>query len=132
MDGWVTALRLKVPARTCSLSLSLSLSLTLMLCCLPSCIYDDALLPTTLPPSPEQQSVSRPREAMEDKGESEKEGYLVKRGGRWRSWKRRWFVLQNKTLYYYSNQTVRALYLLLPRIRSIDQSMLSLSAILVL
>jgi hypothetical protein len=69
---------------------------------------------------------------MEDKGESEKEGYLVKRGGRWRSWKRRWFVLQNKTLYYYSNQTVRALYLLLPRIRSIDQSMLSLSAILVL
>ncbi|KAL7720676.1 Protein kinase C [Entamoeba marina] len=33
-----------------------------------------------------------------------KEGWLVKQGGGWKSWKRRWFVLENKTLFYYKDQ----------------------------
>jgi len=40
-------------------------------------------------------------------GQASKEGYLVKQGGRWRSWKRRWFVLRNTTLYYFSAPSVR-------------------------
>jgi len=33
----------------------------------------------------------------------EKEGWLLKQGGNWKSWKRRWFVLSNRCLYYFTH-----------------------------
>lgn len=33
-----------------------------------------------------------------------KEGYLYKQGGTWKSWQRRWFVLLNSKLYYYTDE----------------------------
>lgn len=36
----------------------------------------------------------------------DKEGWLWKQGGRYRSWKRRWFILSGKCLYYFEFTTV--------------------------
>ena len=33
----------------------------------------------------------------------EKEGWLLKEGGGWKNWKRRWFHLNNRCLYYFSH-----------------------------
>jgi len=33
----------------------------------------------------------------------EKEGWLLKQGGSWKSWKRRWFVLNERVLYYFQH-----------------------------
>ena len=33
----------------------------------------------------------------------EKEGWLVKQGGSWKNWKRRWFVLNDGCLYYFQH-----------------------------
>ena len=33
----------------------------------------------------------------------DKEGWLVKQGGQWKSWKRRWFVLNDGCLYYFQH-----------------------------
>eukprot|EP00128_Syssomonas_multiformis_P016151 Colp12_sorted_trinity150504_noHs@24238 len=35
----------------------------------------------------------------------EREGYLVKQGGRFQNWKRRWFILTGNCLYYFKNPT---------------------------
>ena len=35
---------------------------------------------------------------------SEKSGYLTKQGGRWKSWKKRWFVLKDNNLYYFKDE----------------------------
>ena len=37
---------------------------------------------------------------------TEKRGWLTKEGEWVRSWKRRWFVLKNNTIYYYETETV--------------------------
>ena len=33
----------------------------------------------------------------------DKEGWLVKQGGSWKNWKRRWFVLNDGCLYYFQH-----------------------------
>merc|ERR1712212_278482 len=33
----------------------------------------------------------------------EKEGWLLKQGGSWKNWKRRWFVLSDRCLYYFQH-----------------------------
>lgn len=33
----------------------------------------------------------------------DKEGWLVKQGGSWKNWKRRWFVLSDSCLYYFKH-----------------------------
>ena len=33
----------------------------------------------------------------------DREGWLVKQGGSWKSWKRRWFVLSDSCLYYFEH-----------------------------
>ena len=33
----------------------------------------------------------------------DREGWLVKQGGSWKSWKRRWFVLSDRCLYYFQH-----------------------------
>ena len=33
----------------------------------------------------------------------DKEGWLVKQGGSWKNWKRRWFVLSDGCLYYFQH-----------------------------
>ena len=33
----------------------------------------------------------------------DREGWLVKQGGTWKSWKRRWFVLSDRCLYYFQH-----------------------------
>ena len=33
----------------------------------------------------------------------EKEGWLLKQGGSWKNWKRRWFVLSDRVLYYFQH-----------------------------
>ena len=38
---------------------------------------------------------------------NEKKGWLTKRGGRIKNWKRRWFVLADNCLYYYKGPEVR-------------------------
>jgi len=35
---------------------------------------------------------------------SQKQGFLVKEGGRWKTWKKRYFVLKNGMLYYSKKQ----------------------------
>eukprot|EP00735_Rhodelphis_limneticus_P003600 TRINITY_DN15088_c0_g1::TRINITY_DN15088_c0_g1_i1::g.24920::m.24920 TRINITY_DN15088_c0_g1::TRINITY_DN15088_c0_g1_i1::g.24920 ORF type:complete len:204 (-),score=15.74,sp/Q8N4B1/SESQ1_HUMAN/32.99/8e-13,PH/PF00169.24/3.7e-19,PH_11/PF15413.1/2e-06,PH_8/PF15409.1/0.012 TRINITY_DN15088_c0_g1_i1:960-1535(-) len=50
----------------------------------------------------EDPGVTLPRDSEPDPGRVE--GYLWKRGGRWKTWKRRWFVLQQATLIYYYEQ----------------------------
>eukprot|EP00767_Chilomastix_cuspidata_P003086 gnl/Chilomastix_cuspidata/3207.p1 GENE.gnl/Chilomastix_cuspidata/3207~~gnl/Chilomastix_cuspidata/3207.p1 ORF type:complete len:196 (-),score=8.61 gnl/Chilomastix_cuspidata/3207:83-670(-) len=35
----------------------------------------------------------------------DKEGWLTKEGGSWKSWKKRWFVLKDSTLYYFKSKT---------------------------
>jgi len=34
----------------------------------------------------------------------DKQGFLVKEGGRWKTWKKRYFVLKNGILYYSKKQ----------------------------
>ena len=41
---------------------------------------------------------------------AEKKGYLVKQGGKIRTWKRRFFVLKDNCLYYFRNHEVRNCY----------------------
>ena len=36
-------------------------------------------------------------------------GWLIKEGGSWKSWKRRWFELEDTTLYYYKDETKKQL-----------------------
>ncbi|KAJ3432777.1 serine/threonine-protein kinase ypk2/ykr2 [Anaeramoeba flamelloides] len=36
-----------------------------------------------------------------------KSGYLVKQGGRIKTWKKRWFVIKDKTVYYYKKENSR-------------------------
>lgn len=35
---------------------------------------------------------------------ADKAGFLTKEGGRWKSWKKRWFVLKNDLIYYSKKQ----------------------------
>lgn len=35
----------------------------------------------------------------------DKEGWLLKQGGRYKSWKRRWFILNDNCLYYFEYTT---------------------------
>jgi PH domain len=39
--------------------------------------------------------------------ESERSGYLVKQGGKIKTWKKRWFVLSDSVLYYYKTETAQ-------------------------
>jgi hypothetical protein len=37
---------------------------------------------------------------------ADKEGFLTKQGGGYKSWKRRWFVLKGTNLYYFKSKKV--------------------------
>jgi cytohesin len=40
---------------------------------------------------------------------AEKKGYLVKQGGRIKTWKKRWFVVKDNCLYYFRTHEVKKL-----------------------
>ncbi len=44
----------------------------------------------------------------------EKQGYLIKQGGRIKTWKRRWFVLRDNCLYYFKTSDAQELLGFLP------------------
>ena len=41
--------------------------------------------------------------------EQKTSGWLIKEGGSWKSWKKRWFELEDTTLYYYKDETKKQL-----------------------
>ncbi|KAJ5080786.1 non-specific serine/threonine protein kinase [Anaeramoeba ignava] len=43
-----------------------------------------------------------------------KQGFMTKQGGRWKSWKKRWFVLRGKIIFYYKNPKKRSPIGMLP------------------
>lgn len=54
----------------------------------------------------------------------EREGWLLKQGGSWKSWKRRWFVLNDRCLYYFQHTAENVPKGIIPlenvRVRSLD------------
>jgi len=55
----------------------------------------------------------------------EKEGWLLKQGGSWKNWKRRWFVLSDRCLYYFQHTAENVPKGIIPlenvRVRSLDE-----------
>jgi len=55
----------------------------------------------------------------------EREGWLLKQGGSWKSWKRRWFVLNDRCLYYFEHTAENVPKGIIPlenvRVRSIEE-----------
>jgi hypothetical protein len=37
---------------------------------------------------------------------ADKAGFLVKEGGKFKTWKKRWFVLKNNVIYYSKSQVI--------------------------
>lgn len=54
----------------------------------------------------------------------EREGWLMKQGGSWKSWKRRWFVLNDRCLYYFQHTAENVPKGIIPlenvRVRSVE------------
>jgi len=55
----------------------------------------------------------------------EREGWLLKQGGSWKSWKRRWFVLNDRCLYYFQHTAENVPKGIIPlenvRVRALDE-----------
>merc|ERR1719391_163950 len=55
----------------------------------------------------------------------EREGWLMKQGGNWKNWKRRWFVLNDRCLYYFQHTAENVPKGIIPlenvRVRAVDE-----------
>lgn len=76
---------------------------------LPSASLTEAVLPQSLYESIKTEPFKIPEDDGNDLMHTffnpDREGWLMKQGGRYKSWKRRWFILNDNCLYYFEYTT---------------------------